>query len=133
MKFTGRIAQVFEPVSGVAASSGNKWMSQEFVFEYFENENDRYSDRVLLKLFGQDRIEKYDLKVGDTCTIGFGHSVREFGGRYYNELRPYSIEKQDMPKEEKEATEPHLPPLEQSQPIVEKPVEGTQKNDDLPF
>ena len=93
MEFTGRVAKVLEARSGVSQSTGNPWMSQDFVFEYFEHETDRYADRVVLTLFGEDRVRQADLHEGDTVTVGFGHSVREYQGRWFNEVRAYKVEK----------------------------------------
>lgn len=91
MEFKGRIDRVFAVQSGTS-QRGNEWKKQEFVFEYFEHETDRYSDKVVLSLQG-DRIAEKDLHEGDECVIGFGHSVREWQGKWYNELRVYKVEK----------------------------------------
>ena len=62
------------------------------MFEYFEHDSDRWSDKVVLMLMG-DRIKEADLHEGDEVKIGFGHSVREWNGRWFNELRVYKLEK----------------------------------------
>lgn len=65
----------------------------DFIFEYFEHETDRYSDRVILPLLN-DRIERYDIHEGDEVVIGFGHSVsKPRDGRQWNEMRVYKLEK----------------------------------------
>ena len=91
MEFTGRIYKVMPKQSGTS-QSGNQWQRQEFVFEYFEREEDRYSDKVLLSVMNE-RIDAYDLHEGDEVRIGFGHTIREYNGRLYNELRVYKCEK----------------------------------------
>jgi hypothetical protein len=91
MEFKGRIDKVFAVQSGTS-QRGNEWRKQEFVFEYFEHETDRYSDKVVLSLAG-DRIAEKDLHEGDECVVGFGHTVREWQGRWFNELRVYKVEK----------------------------------------
>ena len=103
-------------------------MKQEFLFEYFEHETDRYTDKVALSIMN-DRIRECDLHEGDEVTIGFGHTVREYQGRYYNDLRCYMIKKADsMP----------VPPVQAEE--APKYVEGTntamkeqEENDNLPF
>ena len=39
------------------------------------------------------RIAEYDLHENDEVLIGFGHSIREYQGRYFNELRLYKFQK----------------------------------------
>lgn len=95
MEFEGRISRVLPIRSGT--SQRGEWKTLPFVFEYFETEDQRWSDKVLLETFdtnimaqigaylkkgtdGKAVIENgecvlmYELK----CRIGFSHSVRDF-------------------------------------------------------
>ena len=85
MEFKGRIMKVL-PVTSGTNQNNKEWKKQEFVFEYFEQQTDRYSDKVCLSIMN-DRIAEYDLHENDDVLIGFGHSIREYQGRYFNELR----------------------------------------------
>ena len=80
------------PVTSGTSQNGNEWKKQEFVFEYFEQQTDRYSDKVCLSIMN-DRIAEYDLHENDEVLIGFGHSIREYQGRYFIELRLYKFQK----------------------------------------
>ncbi len=91
MEFKGRIERLL-PIRKGVRNDGTEWQSQEFVFEYFEHDSDRWSDKVVLSLMGE-RIKEADLHEGDEVKIGFGHSVREWNGRWFNELRVYKLEK----------------------------------------
>ena len=91
MEFQGRIQKLL-PIRTGKKQDGSEWKSQEFVFEYFEHDSDRWSDKVVLSLMGE-RIKEADLHEGDEVKVGFGHSVREWQGRYFNELRVYKLEK----------------------------------------
>lgn len=91
MEFKGRIVKLMEPMSGTSSRTGNSWQSREFVFEYFEQQTDRYADRVLLQTFDTTVMEQ--LKEGDEVICGFGHRTREYNGRFYNELRLYKFQK----------------------------------------
>lgn len=93
MIFTGRIWKV-QPVQTGTRKDGTEWRKQDFVFEYYEHDTDRYTDKVLLSVMG-DRIEEYALKVGDKVTIGFSHGVREWQDRMFNEVRIYQFRKED--------------------------------------
>ena len=91
MEFKGRIMRVL-PLQSGTSKNGNEWKRQDFVFEYFERETDRWSDKVLLSVMNE-RIDTYDLHEGDEVVIGFGHSVEEYNGRVYNSMRVYKFEK----------------------------------------
>jgi hypothetical protein len=80
------------PVTSGTSQNNNEWKKQEFIFEYFEQQTDRYSDKVCLSIMN-DRIAEYDLHENDEVLIGFGHSIREYQGRYFNELRLYKFQK----------------------------------------
>ena len=91
MKLKGRIYKVL-PIQSGTSQNGNSWQKQEFVFEFFEEENQRFADRVPLNVMN-DRIKEYDLHEGDEVEIGFGHNVREYNGRYYADFSIYYFKK----------------------------------------
>ena len=160
MKFEGRIYKVF-PVQSGTSSRGNQWRKQDFIFEFFELPTDRYADRVLLSVMNE-RIDEYNLQEGDKCIVGFGHSVNEYNGRYYNDVRCYHFEKvrqvgkddpagagataKPSPTENQPTTatpQPTAQPQQQqlfgqqptAQPTAENTAQPTneEKADDLPF
>lgn len=90
MEFQGRIAKVLPVRSGVSQRTGNEWKALPFIFEYFENPTDRFTDSVMLETFDTKVIE--NLKEGMEVRCGFGHRTREYEGKTYNELRLYKIE-----------------------------------------
>lgn len=137
MEFKGRIDKVFAVQSGTS-QRGNEWKKQEFVFEYFEHETDRYSDKVVLSLAG-DRIAEKDLHEGDECVIGFGHTVREWQGKWYNELRVYKVEKvlPKVPSAGSQAAPAAVDGMTETRTVetvvtAEPPKDGV-KEGDLPF
>lgn len=139
MEYTGRINRVLPITSGT--TDKGPWQRQDFVFEYYENQNDRWSDKVLLSVMN-DRIKEYDLHEGDEVLIGFGHNTREWQGRLFNELRIYKFEKVKgvAVVQQKTGLEQGNQPSGQAQqqtaqqakpqPIVGQPQQG---EDDLPF
>lgn len=135
MEYTGRINRVLPITSGTTEKG--PWQRQEFVFEYYENQNDRWSDKVLLSVMN-DRIKEYDLHEGDEVTIGFGHNIREWQGRLFNEVRIYKFEKVKGVAVVQQQTgleqgnQPSGQAQQQTAPqaAVEQPKQG---EDDLPF
>jgi hypothetical protein len=96
MEFEGRISRVLAVRSGTS-KAGNDYMVLPFVFEYFEDANQRTSDKVLLETGDRSimaKIGAYLKKGADKkavmengecvlmgelrCKIGFSHSVRQY-------------------------------------------------------
>lgn len=134
MKFQGRIKKLLPSRQGVSQRTGNEWKAQPFIFEYFENPNDRYADEVLLETFDTNIIPH--LKENMEVVVGFGHKVREFtpttGERagqpqYINDLRIYSLQSVAKAQAHQDGTNgtAATSPAPQSA--------GGQEDDDLPF
>lgn len=90
MEFIGRVAKILPARTGVSQRTGNEWKALPFVFEYFENEKDRYPDSVLLETFDEKVIAH--LKENMEVRCGFAHRTRDYEGKTYNEVRLYKIE-----------------------------------------
>ena len=137
MKFQGRIKKLLPTRQGVSQRTGNEWKAQPFIFEYFENPNDRYADEVLLETFDTNIIPH--LKENMEVVIGFGHKVREFtpttGERagqlqYANDLRIYSLQsvaKAQAQAHQEGTANKHATSMEP------QTTAGGQEDDDLPF
>ena len=130
MEFTGRIMKVLEARKGISEKTGNEWQTQGFIFEYFENPTDRYSDKVYLETFDTKIMDQ--LEEGMNVRIGFGHHVRDYttkdGKRIViNEIRLYKFEPQEMKKPAPEPEQPQAPAPQTEQPQQEGGDDG------LPF
>lgn len=114
MEFQGRISRVLPVRSGT--SQRGEWKALPFVFEYFESQDQRWSDKVLLETFDTNimsQIGAYLKKGADgkaviendecvmlgelKCKCGFSHSVRTFDRQdgtkaTVNDLRLYKFE-----------------------------------------
>lgn len=89
MEFQGRVKQILPLRSGVSQRTGNEWKALPFIFEYFEEDNKRYPDSVVLETFDTNVID--NLKEGMEVRCSFSHHTREYEGRTYNELRLINI------------------------------------------
>lgn len=129
MEFKGRIMKVL-PIENGTSQNNNEWKKQYFIFEYFEQQTDRYSDKVCLSIMN-DRIAEYDLHENDEVLIGFGHSIREYQGRFYNELRLYKFQKltQAQPQPAPAQSEAQA----QQQASAQAQQQQTSVADPLPF
>ena len=114
MEFQGRISRVLPVRSGT--SQRGEWKALPFVFEYFESQDQRWSDKVLLETFDTNimaQIGAYLKKGADgkavvendecvmlgelKCKCGFSQSVRTFERQdgtkaTVNDLRLYKFE-----------------------------------------
>jgi len=127
MELTGKIIAVMEPRGGVSARTGNTWKTQEYVLEV----PGQYPKRCLFNVFGEDRINQFNIQNGDELTIQFDIDAREYNGRWYNDIRAYNVIRGQQPvpgaqtvAAPSEATSP-FPPAQ------EPASEGA--SDDLPF
>lgn len=87
MEITGRIIAVMEKRSGQSQRSGNTWASQDYVLETQE----QYPRRCLFNVFGEDKINEYNLQIGSEVTVSFDINAREYNGRWYNDVRAWRV------------------------------------------
>lgn len=161
MEFTGRISKVL-PVRSGTSQRGNEWQALPFVFEYFEHENDRYADSVLLETFDTNIIggilgccehdatgglvvENGALKMTREIQVccGFGHkakSITKSDGSQItiNELRLYKLESVKQAQPAQQAAQAQIPApgynyTQQSQFAPQGDQNQGGEHDDLPF
>ena len=94
IKLTGRIAEVMPVVEGISERTGNPWKSQEYLFEYFEWSGATYPKRVVVRVFGHDRINQFNLaamngEVKLTISLNANQSQE---GRWFNEVNVVNAE-----------------------------------------
>ena len=131
MEFVGIVSKVLPVRSGTSQRTGNEWRSLPFIFEYYENDNDRYADSVVLETFDEKVIPH--LKEGMEIRCGWGHKARTITKSdgtttTYNELRLYKIESIKKAKQQEAQAQTVAP----QQPI-QAPPPTEEEQDDLPF
>lgn len=89
MEFHGRVIQILEPRRGVSQQTGNSWVSQDFVVEH----DGRYPTRICFNVFGEQRINEFNLQVGEFVTVKFDISARMNGQNWFNDVSAYRIER----------------------------------------
>lgn len=160
MEFEGRISRVLPVRTGV--SQKGEWKVLPFVFEFFETEDQRWPDRVLLETMdtnimaqigaflkngadGKAVVEngEYVLMYELKCRIGFSHGVREFDKQdgtkaTINNIRCYKFEIAGQQGHQQHGQQTQKPPIPAVPPTVETPfppqqTTGGAQYDDLPF
>lgn len=96
VKLTGRIAEVFPAQSGVSARTGNNWMSQDYLFEFFTWSGAQNPNRLVVRIFGEDNIKRHNLQQYEdnvTLTLRLDASKTKEGDRWFNEVRVTNVER----------------------------------------
>ena len=138
IKLTGRIAKVFPANSGVSQRTGNAWMSQEYLLEFFSWSGARYPDRVVFRIFGEERIKEFNLQeLEENVTVVLRLDAHESDGRWYNEVSATNVIRANQPQNkpadaqtEQQQVTNHQP--QQNAPQGDANGEGGN-DDDLPF
>jgi hypothetical protein len=124
MEIKGKII-VELPERGGVSQAGKEWMTKEFVLET----EDRYPRRMLFSVFGRERIEQFNIQLGEKLTVMFDIDSKEYNGRWYNSITAWKVERENQQPVATEA--PAVPP--QSSEIFNQHQNDVPKNDDLPF
>lgn len=85
MELEGKIEIVLKPKSGV--SQRGPWKSQIVVMKYFWFPNQQYPSEIVLSIFGEEKIDRWNLEVNDEVKIRYHAEAREFNGQWYGENR----------------------------------------------
>ena len=85
MEFTGKIIAILPPRGGVSKTSGNEWKSQEYVIE----NHDQYPRKMCFDVFGADKIEQFNIQMGEELTVSFDIDARQWNDRWFNSIRAW--------------------------------------------
>ncbi len=89
MEFTGKIIAILQPRGGVSKTSGNEWKSQEYVIE----NHDQYPRKMCFDVFGADKIEQFNIQMGEELTVSFDVDARQWQDRWFNSIRAWKVER----------------------------------------
>ena len=87
MELEGKISVVMPAASGVSQSTGNPWMSQEYVMAYYWFPNQTNPSYIVMRVFGEYRIKQFNLQPNDEVRVRFHIEAHEYNGRWFNETR----------------------------------------------
>ncbi|MDR1722521.1 MAG: DUF3127 domain-containing protein [Tannerella sp.] len=111
MEVTGKIIVVL-PIQTGEGRNGT-WKKQEYVVEY--DTAAQYPKKLMFNLWG-DKIDQFNIQLGQTLRVSFDIDCREYQGRWYNDIRGWKVEPEA-------SSEPIPPEIEDLAPLP----------DDLPF
>ena len=137
IKLTGRIAEVFPAQSGTSQRTGNQWMSQDYLFEFFTWSGAQNPNRLKVRIFGEDNIKRYNLQQYEdnvTLTLRLDASKTK-EGQWFNEVRITNVERVDQQQPAQAQNVQKTTTTPQPQQNAATGVENQQggETDDLPF
>ena len=134
MEITGKIIASLPEQGGISQRTGNSWKSQDFVIET----HDTYPKRCVFRVFGADRLQQFNIQVGEELTVSFDIDAHEYNGRWFNEIRAYNVTRGQAPVAAAPGVAPAqaspFPPQDANAPFppAQEPA-GEGSTDDLPF
>ena len=126
MELAGKVIAVLEPRGGVS-KSGNEWKVQEYVIET----HDQYPRRMCFDVFGADKIQQFNIQVGEELNVFFDIDAREWQGRWFNSIRAWKVERVSAAQQMPPMDAP-FPPMNAA-PAAPVDFVASDEKDDLPF
>ena len=87
MDVVGKIIAALPPKSGTSQSTGKPWQVNSYVLQT----NEQTPKNIAFDVFGAERVEQYNLKVGDMVTVSIDIDAHEYNGRWYNQIRAWNV------------------------------------------
>lgn len=126
MELAGKVIAVLQPKSGVAKSTGNEWKAQEYVIET----HDQYPKKMCFEVFGTEKIEQFNIQIGEEINVFFDIDARQWQERWFNSVRAWKIER--VGAQAPAAPDAPFPPMNAA-PAAPVDFAATDDKDDLPF
>lgn len=89
MELAGKVIAVLEARGGVSKTTGNPWKMQDYVIETHE----QFPRRMAFSVFGEDKINQFNIQMGEEINVFFDINGREYNGRWYNDIRAWRIDR----------------------------------------
>ena len=123
LELEGRIKSKL-PAQGGTSARGS-WVRQDFVVEY---QDGNYMSEACFSAWGQDRVDELArFGEGAAVKVSFNVRAREYGGRWYNDLRVWRLSAAGAPQ-------PQAPAFSAPAPTIDDmPIDLGTGEDDLPF
>lgn len=124
MEITGTVISILQAQEGTGRN-GNPWKSQSFVIET----EDQYPRKVVIEIFGEDRIKQYLPEHGDKVTASIDIESHEFNGRWYTTVKAYRVSKGQAAA----AATQQAPPLAPQPAAPVEPFDPSAESTEPPF
>ena len=88
-EISGKIIAVLDKRNGISASTNTPWSVQQYVIETHE----QYPKKLCFDVFGEDKINQFNIQIGEELTVYLDINAREYQGRWYNSFRAWKVER----------------------------------------
>ena len=86
MEIQGKIILALPQRSGTSARGD--WKAQDFVVETLDGQ---FSRKMVFTVFGEERLQRFNIQVGQDVSVSFDIDAREYQGRWFNSIRAYDV------------------------------------------
>ncbi len=93
MEITGKIIAVLPAVGGQSQRTGNAWKKQEYVIET----HDQFPRKCCFTVFGEDKINQFNIQAGEELTVSFDIDARQWQNRWFNDIRAWAVSRNVQP------------------------------------
>lgn len=94
MEITGRIIAILPERGGVSSRTGNQWKAGSYVLETLE----QYPRKMCFDVFGEDKIQQFNIQMGETMIVSFDIDAHEYQGRWFNSIRAWKVDRNLQPE-----------------------------------
>lgn len=129
MEFSGRVIAILPPKTGVSKSTGNEWKAQSYVVE----NHDQYPRRMCFEVFGADKIDQFNIQMGEELNVSFDIDARQWQDKWFNSIRAWKVERvqEGTPEPQAPVNDTPIPPFNPEPAPM--PGDNGSSTDDLPF
>lgn len=128
MELQGKVIAALPARSGTSARG--EWTAQDFVIET----HDTYPRKMVFGVFGADRLQRFNIQVGQEVMVSFDIDAREYNGRWFNSIRAFDVRLVDPAAVGGAPVATPQPIMASSAPVSPAaPVAQEDSADDLPF
>ena len=143
MELTGKIIAEFNERGGVSNRTGNEWKAKSYVLEVPGD----YPRKLVFDVFGTDRLQAFNIQIGELLTVHFDIDAHEYNGRWFNDVRAFRVDRgqaaptaapeapaamQAAAPQAPQAAPQAVPVMPQEDPAL-APFDAPSATDDLPF
>ena len=136
MELQGKVIAETQERSGTSARG--EWKAKDFVIET----HDSYPKKMVFSVFGEDRLQRFNIQIGQEVLVSFDIDAREYNGRWFNSIRAYDVRQVDPAQYGAAApaaapsacaSEPAAAPAAPAADAPFPPAAEGESTDDLPF
>ena len=129
---SGLVTAIMQPQTGVSQKTGNAWMKQQYVIQHDQGQYPKY---LMFEIFGEDSIKSMAIQPNEFITVHLNANATQSqkDGRWYNELRCWKVDRQQMGMQQGYQQQGYAPqgyqqPMQggfpQQQPMMQQPMQG---------